>query len=55
MRGRLREQVLKTAEAELDGRLLNLLFHGDYGDLGKMLDKIKERVSVSIEGTRNTS
>jgi len=41
----LRELAVKAAQAEVDRRILDLAFHGDYGELRKKVEDIKESVS----------
>ena len=41
----LRELAVKAAQAEVDRRILDLTFHGDYGELRKKIEDIKESVS----------
>ena len=41
----LRELAVKAAQAEVDRRILDLTFHGDYGELRKEIEDIKESVS----------
>ena len=41
----LRELAVKAAQAEFDRRILDLTFHGDYGELRKKIEDIKESVS----------
>jgi len=40
----LRELAVKAAQAEVDRRILDLTFRGDYGDLRKKVEDIKESV-----------
>lgn len=47
----LREEALKAPKAELDKRVLDLLFRDDYGDLRDKLDKLKKPVSFTMQGT----
>jgi len=41
----LRELAVKAAQAEVDKCILDLTFHGDYGELRKKAEDIKESVS----------
>jgi len=41
----LRELAVKAAQAEVDRRILDLMFHGDYRELRKKVEDIKESVS----------
>ena len=41
----LRELAVKAAQAEVDKGILDLTFHGDYGELRRKAEDIKESVS----------